>query len=188
VNPDVALFRLLNIDLGWDRLAPLMKTVSGLETFVPALAVLLLWMAVKDGTRGRVTLLALLVLVPLSDQLSSHLLKPWVGRPRPCRVEAGIEGVKTHGVHCSSRGSFPSSHAVNTAAPFFLLWWRYRRKGVAAVGIPLVVLIGYSRIYLGVHYPGDVAAGWGVGAILGVGIGVLTSRLAGGAKNRTVDG
>jgi len=124
MNADVALFRFLNIRLGWDGLAPFMKVMSTLEYFLPVLLILVAWMILRDGRRGRITVLALLLLIPVADQLSSHVLKPWVGRVRPCRAEAGIEGVKTHGARCSSRGSFPSSHAANIGAAALLLGWR----------------------------------------------------------------
>ena len=164
---DVALFRLVNIRLGWDGLAPFMKLMSTLEYFIPVLVALVAWMILRDGRRGRTTVFALLLLIPATDQLSSHVLKPWVGRVRPCRAEAGIEGVKTHGVGCSSRGSFPSSHAANIGAAAFLLGWRYRRAWFVAALVAF--LVGYSRVYLGVHYPFDVMGGWGVGAGLGLG-------------------
>jgi undecaprenyl-diphosphatase len=167
MNVDVALFRLINIDMGWDALAPLMKVMSTLVYFAPVILALVAWMVFRDGRRGRVTVAALLLLIPVSDQLSSHVIKPWVGRPRPCRAEAGIEGVKTHGARCSSRGSFPSSHAVNIAAVAFLLAGRYRRAVVPAAAVAF--LVGYSRIYLGVHYPLDVIGGWALGCLLGVG-------------------
>ena len=118
---DLALFRFINITLGWDGLAPVMHVASKLVYFVPLILVLVLWMLIRDGKRGRVTVLVLVLLIPAADQLSSHVLKPLVGRPRPCRPEAGIEGVKTHGSYCSGKGSFPSSHATNIAAVAFLL-------------------------------------------------------------------
>jgi undecaprenyl-diphosphatase len=162
---DVALFRFINIDLGWDGLAPLMRFASNWIYALPLILLLILWMLFRDGRRGRLTVLALLVLIPVSDQISSHLLKPLFDRPRPCRAEAGIEGVRNHGARCSRRGSFPSSHAVNIAAVALLLGLRYRKALVPGIGMAL--LVGYSRIYLGIHYPLDVLAGWVLGAGLG---------------------
>ena len=162
MNPDLALFRLINITWGWEGLAPVMRVASGLVYFAPVILLLVVWMVWKDGVRGRVTVLTLAVLITASDQVSSHFLKPLVGRPRPCRAEAGIEGVRTHGARCSGSGSFPSSHAANMAAVAALLGWRYRRWAIPAW--LLALLVGYSRVYLGVHYPLDVAGGWVLGA------------------------
>ena len=182
IQLDLALFRLINLRCETDLLEPVMKTLSDLESFLPAILILVIWMVWRDKRRGRFAVLALIVLVPLTDQISSHLLKPAFDRPRPCREEAGIEGVRTHGVGCSHRGSFPSSHATNTAGAGMLLALVYRRWSIAVASI-LVFLVGYSRIYLGVHYPSDVLAGW----VLGAGLGLLVWRGMRLAENRWLD-
>lgn len=170
---DVALFRLINITWGWDTLEPFMQFMSDLRMFLPAIVVLVLWMVLRDGVRGRVTVLALICLIPLTDQISATVLKPIFERPRPCREEAGIEGVRVR-YRCSGRGSFPSSHATNIAGVALLLGWRYRRAAWLAALIAF--LVGYSRIYLGVHYPGDVVGGWLLGLALGAGVIWLAGR------------
>lgn len=167
MNWDTAAFRFINIELGADALAPVMKALSSPGFFAPIILIAILWMVFKDGGRGRWTVLALILVILAGDQLSSHVLKPLVNRPRPCRPEVGIEGVKTHGARCSSRGSFPSSHATNIAATMLILAWRYRRMTLVAILIAFAV--GYSRIYLGVHYPADVLGGWAIGGGLGFG-------------------
>jgi len=165
VSLDVLVFRLINITWGFDALAPAMKVLSNPVYWIPVMVGLVAWMLFRDGRRGRITVLVLVLLVPATDQLSSHVLKPLVHRPRPCRAVAAIEGVRTHGAHCSSKGSFPSSHAANIGAVALLLALRYRRWAIPAALIALGV--GYSRIYLGVHYPTDVLGGWALGAAVG---------------------
>lgn len=163
---DIELFRQINIAWGYDALAPFMRFMSNQEYFFPAILALVIWMVWKDGVRGRVTVLTLVLLIAASDQLVSSVLKPAFNRPRPCRAESGLEGVKNHGARCSSRGSFPSAHAANIAAACLLLALRYRRAWIP--GVFMVFFVGYSRVFLGVHYPLDVLGGWGLGAALGL--------------------
>ncbi len=106
-------------------------------------------------------MLLLIVGVVLADQISSGVLKPWVGRLRPCKT---LEGFRLL-IPCGGRWSFPSSHAANAAAVATVLWW-YAPRWRWVWGV-LAILIGYSRIYVGVHYPLDVLAGWGVGILAG---------------------
>ncbi len=181
---DETLFRFFNITLGSTTLAPVMKVLSDLQSFIPLILIAVLWMVFRDGTRGRVTVLMLILTVTVTDQVSSSVLKPLFGRPRPCRPEAGIEGVRTYGVGCSHRGSFPSSHAANIAGAMLVLALRYRRS--APWTLTLAFLVGYSRIFLGVHYPADVLFGWLVGGSLAWGLVALGRK--GEARWRTVRG
>lgn len=106
------------------------------------------------------------IAVLVTDVTTSRILKPWIARPRPCSVET-MEVPR-----CSSSASMPSAHAANTMAV------------AAAVGsAPLLgvsLLAGISRVVLGQHYPSDVGAGWGLGAMIGallrMGVGRWRSR------------
>lgn len=114
------------------------------------------------------SLLLVLLLVVLTDQ-SSVLIKNGVKRPRPTH-EAGIENV-IHVVKDYRGGAygFVSSHAANTTgiALFAGLLLRRRIKNLLPALIVWAFLVSYSRIYLGVHYPGDVLGGCLVGAFFG---------------------
>jgi undecaprenyl-diphosphatase len=120
---------------------------------------------------------ALLVLVAtLGGLLLSHLLKGLYDRPRPDLVP--------HLVHVST-ASFPSGHAMNSAVVYLtlgallarLVEERWVRVYFVAVAVVLTLLVGASRVYLGVHYPTDVVAGWGAGVGWAVTCWLVARRL-----------
>ena len=164
---DRDLFALLN---GWH--SPLFDTLMSLFSerwFWIPLYVILLWQIWKrEGWPGLIgPLLAIAILISLVDQSASSLLKPWVGRLRPCRPEAGLSGVHLVDGHCGGLYGFVSSHAANFFALATFLSLYLQRKAWTWILFPIAVLVAYSRIYLGVHYPGDVIAGAALGLMMG---------------------
>ncbi len=119
--------------------------------------------------------LSILILITLSDQLSVHLFKEVFQRPRPCHEPDLFGMVHLINGKCGGQYGFISSHASNTfALAVFLIQFLGKRYRYFISGILIwAVLIGYSRIYLGVHYPGDVI----VGAVLGSVLGLIISRI-----------
>jgi undecaprenyl-diphosphatase len=112
----------------------------------------------------------LVLLILLSDQISSHLIKPLVARLRPTR-EPTLEGL-VHIVHNYRGGgfSFVSSHAANGFAFAVFSALLFKNRLFSAVILLWAALTAYSRIYLGVHYPLDVLCGSAVGSVAGIGI------------------
>ena len=101
-----------------------------------------------------------IVVVTLTDQSSAGLLKPLIGRLRPCKI------MEVHLlVGCGSGYSFPSSHATNLFGQ--ALFWGLLFRRYLWPGIAFAFLIGLSRIFVGVHYPLDVVAGMILGAAEG---------------------
>jgi len=96
--------------------------------------------------------------------LNAWVLKAIVARARP--------EIVTRLVEVDQSWSLPSGHAANSAAVYgaialvaTVLWWRKRqRRAIWTVAGVLVALIGVSRVWLGVHWPSDVVAGWLIGA------------------------
>ena len=131
----------------------------------------------KGAMHVLIILCGFAVAVGLSDYISSGLIKPWVCRPRPTH-EPALTGL-VHLVNGYTGGAygFVSSHAANTMACgllFSLLW----KNKVATAGLMLWVAMNcYSRMYLGVHYLGDISGGLLVGALLATGVYAILVRL-----------
>jgi undecaprenyl-diphosphatase len=124
--------------------------------YLPGAAALSYWIWKKRGQAlMRAALLGLLI---AAVDFISFELKSAVARPRPCQVSTEVKKV----VGCGRAFSFPSNHAANTAAAAVFLQAIYPATGWVAW--PLVVLIGFSRIYVGAHYVSDVFGGWLLGA------------------------
>jgi 4-amino-4-deoxy-L-arabinose transferase-like glycosyltransferase/membrane-associated phospholipid phosphatase len=156
---DVNLFHFVNLTLRHPVLDPVMRFLSGNALFAPVLAGLGLWLLWKGGRRGRVLVLMMALILPLGDGLVVNPLKHMIGRERPA---TGL--TDAHLVMGSPEGrSMPSAHAASWFAATMLACFYYRRTW--RLMLPLAAAVALSRVYVGAHYPTDVA----VGAILGAG-------------------
>lgn len=124
------------------------------------------WLYFQRGRAARV-LVALALAVGLCDAVSHRFIKPYVHRGRPWGL-AVVLRTRAH-----SGYSFPSNHAANTAAGAAVLGMAV--PALRAPALAAAFLVAYSRVYVGVHYPFDVAAGALLGLLIGgmVGAGLL---------------
>lgn len=120
-----------------------------------------------------VVIIALCVLI--NDQTASGIFKNWIGRLRPSHdpeVSSQLHLVlePNGNVYKGGRFGFYSSHAANMAGvvTLFLLWMRPLKIFFSTLLILWVLLISYSRIYLGVHFPLDVLMGLFMGVLGGL--------------------
>ncbi len=158
---DKAVFLFINVDLqnpvtNW--FMPIITSDMLLRMAYAIVAILLLW---KGNARLRWLVLFSAIALFLSDQLSAGFLKPLIARPRPCHTLTDIHRL----VGCGGGYSMPSSHAANAfaQAALFSLTVRQTRWYLWAIA----GLIAISRVFVGVHYPGDVLAGAVLGTLIG---------------------
>jgi undecaprenyl-diphosphatase len=134
-------------------------TALGGVTFLTLLTITATLVLALHGKRTRAAIFAATVI--LAD-VSSEVLKQVYGRPRPDLVPHGRDVYSA---------SFPSGHSTMAAATFLTLATviasleprRATKVLVYVIAAALIVLIGFSRVYLGVHWPSDVLAGWSLG-------------------------
>jgi len=111
----------------------------------------------------------------LGAALMSQLLKQAFDRPRPDLVPHMAEVYSA---------SFPSGHAMMSAATYLLLGLmlahvhrgRRVRAYIVTVSVVVALLVGVSRVYMGVHWPTDVLAGWALGALWAIVVWTLAHR------------
>lgn len=113
------------------------------------------------------SLVAMGVILLLTDAVSSHFIRPVVARLRPSNLENPIsEMIHIVDNHRGGRYGFPSSHASNSWGLVFFVGLLLRRRLLTTFLACWALLLCYSRLYLGVHYPGDLLAGMMLGAVV----------------------
>jgi undecaprenyl-diphosphatase len=186
IEYDKQLLRFLNgFHAAW--LDPVMLVLTETITWLP-LFVFLVYLVIKEYKKECwIILLGITLTILLADQITASIMKPYFGRLRPSR-EPTLEGL-IHLVQGYTGGQFgfASSHAANSfgAATFFFLAFGNTKRWIIWLFAWAAVLT-YTRIYLGVHYPGDILVGGLVGMICGwVGF-KFSDWLAGWHKKRRI--
>jgi undecaprenyl-diphosphatase len=175
---DTILFLFINSTLAnpvFDAVFPVLT--NGAFWVIPGIAAALVFLYFQK--KNAAIVLALMVLtVSISDPVCNRIIKPLVPRLRPCNESVHIDGGRFLIGRKGSR-SFPSSHAMNMFAQAMLFTLLYRRKWVGVTAFSFAAIIGFSRVYVGVHYPFDVCAGAVFGMIVGAcvyGVYLFASR------------
>lgn len=165
---DVSIFYLLNQTISNPLFDSFFPYITNVKSWYLVYIIFWLLLIFKSGKMGKISAVLIILVIALSDQISSHLLKNLFERVRPCNVLQDVNLL----ISCSKSYSMPSSHAVNNfaAAIFFSkLFPKYK--------LPLIivaVLMALSRPIVGVHYFSDIV----IGALIGTIIGYLMSILA----------
>jgi len=171
---DVELFLKIHRGLSnvfFDWLMPLLRN----RFFWSPLYLFIIIFCIKQYKKTGYYIIGMLLFTfAMGDLIASRVIKPFVDRVRPCN-DISLANDIIHRVACGSGKSFPSAHATNHfAIAFFLIFIFYSRwKPILPIGIFWAAIISFAQVYVGVHYPVDVAAG----ALLGISIGFICSLI-----------
>lgn len=138
------------------------------------LVLALVWILLHQNRRHALLVLAMIVLAfVLADQLSSGLIKHLVERLRPTRDPSLNHLVHIVNDYRGGMFGFVSSHAANSFAAATLITLVMRRWIIGVSLFAWSLMQCYSRVYMGVHYPGDILGGIVVGLLVGWLVGLL---------------
>lgn len=141
--------------------------------WAPVYLFFLVFMPYNYGRKGWFWCVGFLLSFAMADYISASMIKPFLHRTRPCN-NPYLSGLVHIIVPCGSGYSFPSSHATNHFAMGVFVAGTLGRvhRWIAMLALFWALLIAYSQVYVGVHFPLDVFCG----ALLGTVIGMLVSR------------
>lgn len=171
---DQNLFFAINQGLSNPFFDWLMPALRNRFFWTPLYLFIVIFLVRNYGKNGWLILLFAVLNFGLTDYFSSSVIKPAVERLRPCN-DLEIKKEVNSLIACGSGYSFPSSHAANHfgLAVFLILIFYHKWKLILPIGLFWAFSISFAQIYVGVHFPLDIAAG----ALLGSMIGYIMSAI-----------
>lgn len=163
---DIAILRFFNVTAASPLLDKFFIYICDFGIWVWPLVIVVLALLWKGEARGRWMVIFAVLAVAIIDPAIYRIIKPLVGRIRPCHDQALAWIRLVDG--CGGQYGFPSSHAANLFGMAMVIGAFYKRTRYYLY--PLAALVAIGRVYLGVHYPSDVVAGAIFGAAVGWGL------------------
>lgn len=167
---DTAVLLALN-GLHTPALDAVMHTLSMRSIWIPFYLFLFFLVWKRRGWKSAVVCcLTVAAAVAVADQLCGSVLRGMAGRMRPSNPDNPISlWIHIVNNHRGGRYGFPSCHAANTAAVATILSVWLRNRNISVMMFVWAAVISVSRVFLGVHYPGDVLAGFIIGMLIAMG-------------------
>jgi membrane-associated phospholipid phosphatase len=139
------------------------------------------------GTRGLLWAIAGICVAALCDIVSSHIIKEFIFRWRPCCDPLLAHSVTLRVIYCPQNSSFTSSHATShfgMAAYFYFSLKKFIPR-YAWLFYMWALIISYAQVYVGVHFPLDVLCGGIIGFFIGYGMYAIFNNKIGFYKTLT---
>ena len=179
IDLDTQVFLFLN-DLHMPLFDYFMKAFTGKLIWAPMYAVILFILYRRYGWKvATVFVVGTILTVGLADYICASHIRPYVERLRPSNLLNPISS-EVHIVDGYRGGSygFPSCHAANSFALATFLSLLFSARRFTIFILAWAFLNSYSRLYLGVHYPGDLIIGGLIGSLIAVGVYYLSKYIA----------
>lgn len=157
-----------------------MVVVSHKLTWIPLYVLIIYFIFRTYGFKGgSVAVFCIVLTIVLADQITSTLMKPFFARLRPSHDPELQDLIHIVNGYRGQKFGFASSHAANTfgLALFTFMLFKNRNGYIAWIFLWAMV-VAYSRIYLGVHFPGDILVGGIVGMICAAGCFALYRKIS----------
>lgn len=155
----------------------IMWHISGKIEWVPLYLIILYYMIKTYRLKSIYFIVIIVLLITLTDQLSVILFKNTIKRLRPCHEPSIMNLVHVVNNHCGGMYGFISNHASNSFALAMYISSLFNKKIFKVLIFIWAIIVAYSRIYLGVHYPGDVIGGAIFGMLLAYLLRFFTERI-----------
>ena len=141
-----------------DRFMPF---ITNEDNWIIPILFLIIFLCTGAQKKGRITLLLLILSLSLTDIICAQYIKPFIERVRPSHLS--LEGINLL-VKKGGKWSMPSNHSANMFAFSVILSYFYNRY--RHLLFSLAYVIAFSRVYVGVHFPGDVIIGGVIGYMI----------------------
>jgi len=168
INFDKAIFYFFNNIISNPLFDIIMPIITNQRIWAIPILSIIIYLTTKGKRRGQITVIILIAACGLADYSSASILKPFFERLRPSHEM--LDGIRIL-MGKGGKYGFVSSHAANVFAAAVVFSYFYPKN--KNIFFFIATLVSYSRVYVGVHYPGDVI----FGGLLGYGLAWIVLSL-----------